>query len=88
MEPVSEAAPPAAPPPPPHEVLPALAALDRGDFFGARAEAKRLLAGDPSKDVKRAAKQVLRRLGTDSWAVRATIAAALAIAFVALTYLR
>lgn len=74
--------------PPPPELLPALAAMDRGDFRAATDLARQLLAGEPSRDVKRAAKQLLRRLGSDPWAVRVTIAATATLVLVALTYLR
>jgi hypothetical protein len=78
-----------APEPPPAELLPALAAFERGDFRRARRLLAALLpSGDAgSPEVTAAARALEARMAADPWAVRVGIAAAAVLALVAGTYI-
>jgi hypothetical protein len=81
------AAKPAPPPPPPAELLPALAAFERGDWVAASAAASGLLS-HPEPAVQAAARQVLDRMAPDPWAIRAGLLSLALLAIIAVTYVR
>jgi hypothetical protein len=79
-----EPEPEAAPPPP--ELAPAVARFDRGDFRGARAELRALLAGAPTPEVQSAARDLASRMAPDPWALRAGLASAALLALLVWLY--
>ena len=81
---------PAPPPPPPPELVPALAAFERGDFRSATSLARGVLAATPapSTEVRAAANELLARMAPDPWAVRIAVAALVLLAVVAGLYIR
>jgi hypothetical protein len=78
--PAARPAPPAPPPPP--ELLPALAAFERGDFRAARQLAGDLLASRPAAEVETAARALQGRMAIDPWAFRVGLIAAAVLALI------
>jgi hypothetical protein len=73
------------PPPPPPALLPALARFERGDFRGATALARALLA-DADPEVQGAARDLLARMAPDPWALRLGLLALALLAIVAVVF--
>jgi hypothetical protein len=76
-----------APAPPPEELLPALAAFERGDFRQARLLVAALLAGSPTPEVAAAARALEGRMAPDPWAIRVGLVALAVLALVAGIYI-
>jgi hypothetical protein len=78
------------PPPPPRlvELLPAWERFDRGDFRGARALARALIAAARTQDVEKGARDFLAVLAPDPWAVRFGLLALALLVLVTALYVR